>query len=112
MVKKKKEELPEQYELLEVLKTSFYSVEGRDKHDRYKEFNLVFMDTDEGKRVLYEILAMAKLSSSIITPFPQEIDTNRMLVLEGKRQLAMDILGVLSKEPNTEKPKEANKRRK
>ncbi len=110
-MKKKKEEVPEQYQMLDILKTSFYDVAGRTKLDRYKEFNNVFMGSDEGKRVLYEILGMAKLSSRLAPPAPHPIDKDRMLIHEGGRQLAADILDVISREPNMEKPERTNRKR-
>jgi hypothetical protein len=106
----KKDVLPEQYELLEILKTSFYSVGGRTKQDRYVEFNNVFMGSDEGKRVLYEILGLAKLSARLVPPAPAPVDKDRMLIREGARQLAADILDVLTNPHNEVKPTKTNRK--
>ena len=94
-----------QRELLETLENSFYSIEGRTTLDRYRDFRKIFLGSDEGKRVLHDILGLAKLSAPIAPPFPEEIDTNRMMILEGGRELAIKIIEIVLKEPNTDKPK-------
>lgn len=93
-----------QKELLETLDNSFKTIDGRNKLDRYRDFRAVFLGTDEGKRVLHDILGFAKLSAPIVPPFPEPIDTNRMMVLEGGRGLAVKIIETVLKEPNMEKP--------
>lgn len=107
----KKDKLPEDQQLIEDLRFSFYNISNRTKLDRYQEFRTVFMGSDEGKRVLSEILGMAKLSGRIAAPFPAEVDTKRMLLLEGARGLAADIIDVLTKEPNMDKPTQTQSRR-
>jgi len=102
--RKKKEELPEDQKLIEDLRFSFYNISDRTKLDRYREFRKVFMETGEGKRVLSEILGMAKLSGRTVAPFPAEVDVERMLIREGARQLAADIIDVITQEPNMDKP--------
>lgn len=94
----------EESELLDTLKVATATDGKRNKLDQYREFRHLFLGTDVGKRVLYDILAMAKLSARMVSPFPADVDTKRMLVLEGARQLACDILDMLHKEPNMEKP--------
>jgi len=93
-----------QRELIETLDNSFHTIDGRTKLDRYRDFRKVFLGSDEGKRVLHDILGLAKLSAPIAPPFPEKIDTNRMMVLEGGRELAVKIIEVVLKEPNMEKP--------
>lgn len=106
------EEMPDEHKLLEILEASFYNVSGRNKQDRYAEFNRVFMGSDEGKRVLYEILGLAKLSARLVPPFPAPVDKDRMLIREGARQLAADILDVLKNPHTEEKPTRQNRSRK
>lgn len=106
------EELPEEQDFLTILKSSFYTTGNRTKLDRYREFRLVFLGSDEGKRVLYEILGMAKLQARLVEPHPAPVDEKRLLLREGARQLAADIIDVIHKEPNTEKPPIQNRRRK
>ena len=108
--KDQNEEQPEQYEVLDVLRDSFYSVGNRTKRDRYREFRNVFMATDEGKRVLYEILRMARLSADLVDSYPSPVDEKRILVWEGRRNLANDILKVLHREPVEEKPTQTTNR--
>ena len=107
----KKDKLPEDQQLIEDLRFSFYNISGRTKLVRYQEFRKVLLNTDEGKRVLAEILGMAKLSGRLVAPFPAEVDTKRMLLLEGARQLAADIIDVLTKEPNIDKPTHTQNRK-
>ena len=110
--RKKKEEntegpsvdLPEDQEFIEVLKASFYTTDERTKLDRYREFRSVFLGSDEGKRVLYEIMALAKLSAPLVEPYPAPIDVERMLIREGGRQLVLNIIRTISKEPNMDRP--------
>lgn len=108
--KTKKDKLPEDQQLIEDLRFSFYNISNRTKLDRYKEFRKVFMGSDEGKRVLSEILGMAKLSGRLVAPFPTEVDEKRMLILEGGRQLAADIIDVITKEPNMDKPTQTRRK--
>jgi len=110
--KSKKEELPEEQDFLTILKSSYYSVGDRTKLDRYREFRNIFLGSDEGKRVLYEILGMAKLQARLVEPYPAPVDEKRLLLREGARQLAADIIDVIHKEPSTDKPVVQNRRRK
>ncbi len=111
MPRKKKEEGKTHYDFVDHLKSSFYDVGGRTKLDRHKEFVNVFMATDEGKRVLYEILGMAKLSARLVPPFPAPIDKDRLLVLEGARQLAADIIDVITITPELNRPTQTNSKK-
>ena len=98
-------------ELLDTLEQSFHSIEGRTKLDRYRDFRKVLFGSDEGKRVFHDILGLAKLSAPIAPPFPEKIDTHRMMILEGGRELAIEIINIISKEPNMEQPKQQSSRR-
>lgn len=97
-------EKEEEEKFLGDLKDAVVSGGKRNKLDQYREFRDLFLGTDLGKRVLHDILGMAKLSARMVKPYPAEVDTKRMLLLEGARQLACDILDALHKEPNMEKP--------
>ena len=97
-------------DLLETLENSFHSIEGRTLLDRYRDFRAVFFGSDEGKRVLHDILGLAKLSAPIAPPFPEQIDPNRMMILEGGRELAIKIIEIVLKEPNMEKPVQQKRR--
>lgn len=78
---------------------------NRTKVDRYRDFQKVFLGSEEGKRVLHDILGFAKLSAAIAAPFPEPVDEKRMMILEGGRQLAITIITVLHKQhDNEERP--------
>ena len=107
----KSKKIKNDQELMDTLESSFTSIDGRTKLDRYREFRIIFLDTDIGKRVLHDILGLAKLSAPIAPPFPEPIETNRMMILEGGRELAVKIIDVIMKEPNiAEKPKVQTRR--
>jgi hypothetical protein len=96
---------------MDELAHAFSGVENRTKVDRYRDFQKVFMGSDEGKRVLHDILGFAKLSAPIAPPFPETIDIHRMLVLEGGRELAIQILSTLhTQHSNEERPTQTNRR--
>ncbi len=106
------EEMPEEQAFLTILKSSYYGIGNRTKLDRYREFRHIFLGSNEGKRVLSEILGMAKLSARLAQPYPAPVDEKRLLIQEGARQLAADILDVIHKEPSMDKPVVQNRRRK
>lgn len=108
---KKKEELPEEVVFLNDLKSSYYEVENRTKLDRHREFRELFLGSKVGGRVLQEILSLAKLSARLVEPFPAEIDEKRLLVREGARQLAADIINIIHKEPQENKQAKVNRKR-
>jgi hypothetical protein len=96
---------------MESLAHSFAGVQNRTKVDRYRDFQRVFLGSDEGKRVLHDILGFAKLSAPIAPPFPEKVDTDRMLILEGGRELAIQILNTLhTQHSNEERPTQTNRR--
>lgn len=100
----------EKKEFLDDLVHSFSGVDNRTKLDRYREFQKVFLGSEEGKRVLHDILGFAKLSAPIAPPFPEPVDEKRMMILEGGRELAIKILEVLHKEPITDRPTQTKRR--
>ena len=108
---KKKEEIPEEVAFLNDLGSSYYEVANRSKLDRHREFRQVFFGSDAGRRVLHEILSLAKLSARLVEPFPAEIDEKRLLVREGARQLAADIISIVHKEPQENKQVKVNRKR-
>lgn len=108
--KKKEEEESREQDLNGVLNSSFKNSENRTKLDRYRDFRTTFLASEEGKRVLHDILGFAKLSAPIAPPFPEPVDCNRMLILEGGRELAIKIVSVLTSEPNMEQPKQTRRR--
>lgn len=74
-------------------------VSGRNAMDRYKEFRQVFLGSDAGKRVLYDILALAHVWKSSV-----RLNPYATYAAEGERRLAIKILGIIHREPAGEKP--------
>ena len=70
---------------------------GYRDEDRYREFRRVFLGSDEGRRVLYEILSWGHMFQSSVSR--TDIDPNRVMFLEGERNLALKLLATLNAEP-------------
>lgn len=68
---------------------------GRTSLDRYREFRKVFLDTDEGKRVLYDILALGHL----LKPSAVRGDPYETYRREGERNIALQITAIVHVEP-------------
>ena len=64
------------------------------KVDRYREFRRVFLETDEGKRVLYEILSWC----GMFRPSTTNFDTNETFFNEGERNVALKLMHVIATE--------------
>lgn len=67
--------------------------------DRYREFRLVFLSTEAGKRVLHDILAWGHIYRSSKRPDPHDTSFR-----EGERNLALKIMTAIHVEPQTERP--------
>ena len=65
--------------------------------DKYRAFRKVFMDSDEGKQVLREILSWCHLLKPSVMGSP--IDSNAVMVLEGERNLGLRLIMSLTVEP-------------
>ena len=74
--------------------------------DRYQDFRKVFMGTDEGKRVLREILSWGRLFQPSVMSKP--IDPYAMAVREGERNMALRLMVTVYNEP-PERPERTNK---
>jgi hypothetical protein len=79
---------------------------GYRDEDRYREFRRVFLGSDEGRRVLHEILSWGHMFQSSVGR--TDIDPNRVLFLEGERNLALKLLATLNAEP-TARPDEVTR---
>jgi hypothetical protein len=79
---------------------------GYRDEDRYREFRRVFLGSDEGRRVLYEILSWGHMFQSSVSR--TEIDPNRVMFLEGERNLALKLLATLNAEP-TARPEQVTR---
>ena len=69
--------------------------------DRYRDFRAVFLGSDQGKRVLYEILGWGRMFQS--SPLIGKFETNHTFFHEGERNLALRIFTASRVEP-TERP--------
>lgn len=69
--------------------------------DRYADFRAVFLATDQGRRVLYEILSWGHMFAA--TPMLGQFEANKTFFLEGERNIALRIFDTAHKEP-PEKP--------
>ena len=65
--------------------------------DRYHDFRRVFLGTDEGRRVLREIVAWGRLLRAPAMSSP--IDTSAFLIQEGERNIVRRLLSTVTTEP-------------
>ena len=72
-------------------------LEGYTAMDRYRDFRAVFLGSDQGKRVLAEIL---RLGHAFRSAAVQGVyDTNRTFFADGQRTLALMIMDLARLEP-------------
>lgn len=62
--------------------------------DRYRDFRAVFLTTDQGKRVLHEILGRGHVLHAGLT-----FEPHRLFFQEGERNIALWIFGKARVEP-------------
>ena len=65
--------------------------------ERYQEFRKVFMGSDEGKRVLREIVSWGRLLKSPVLANP--VDPYLLAIQEGERNIVRRLLVVVNVEP-------------
>ena len=92
-------------ELLDEL-ASLPSQDGYSPIERYRDFRKVF-GTDEGKRVLREILSWGRMFRAPILGKP--IDPYAMAVAFGERNMALKLMATVHTEP-PDKPQRARKK--
>ena len=65
--------------------------------DRYRDFQRVFLDSDQGKRVLYEILLWCHITrpSGPLAKF----DPYETMFLDGERSIGIQIMSTMHAEP-------------
>ena len=73
--------------------------------DRYREFRSVFLETEQGRRVLHQILIWGHVWTTSMSEHPHEI-----FFAEGERNLSLRVLAALRMEP-VEKPQTQNVKR-
>ena len=64
---------------------------------RYQDFNTVFMGSQEGRRVLRELMYWARMFRRAIIPRP--MDPLRLALDEGRRDVVAGILTTINHEP-------------
>lgn len=75
--------------------------------DRFRDFRTVFMGSDEGKRVLREILRwthQSRPSFAVAGP----IDPYRTHIHEGERNIGLRLIDTLTRQPRPQRPRRAN----
>ncbi len=85
---------------------------GRNAIERHAEFRQVFLGSDMGKRVLYDILAAGHVwQSSVVRAVEKGIDPYLTHVREGERALAITILKWIHKQPTIAPDKQRSQKR-
>jgi hypothetical protein len=98
-------EKPQPPDLLDVL-AAMPSQDGYTPMDCYRDFRKVF-GTDEGQRVLREILSWGRMFRAPVLGNP--IDPYAMAVAFGERNIALKLLATIHNEPK-DKPQRARKK--
>jgi len=76
--------------------------------DRYRDFRAVFLGSDQGKRVLCEIMSMASIFVS--APVLGRFEPNRTMFFGGAHSLAYSIASVANTEPAQPQQKQRKER--
>jgi hypothetical protein len=84
------------------------STDGYSAKDRYHDFRRIFMGSDEGRRVMAEILSWGRLMQP--WGFSSPIDPYQMALREGQRNIALKLLDTVLREP-PERPERAARKR-
>jgi len=95
-------------EFFEDLKKSFGDMTKYSRMDQYKDFRAVFMSSPQGRRVLHKILSIGALFGNCV-PIAKPgspIDDKAVMMALGGRNVALQILALVTAEPRTEKPKQ------
>lgn len=71
--------------------------ENYTQQDRYRDFRKVFFGTEEGKRVLHELLSWGHMFKP--SPSTSPVDPYAMAIREGERNIALRLLTTVSVEP-------------
>lgn len=77
--------------------TDLPSTDGYLKQDRFRDFRMVFLQSEEGKKVLSEMLSWARMFQQTVTAVP--VDPYLMALNEGRRSFAVKLLDTLYREP-------------
>ena len=67
------------------------------KMDRYRDFRRLFLESEEGKRVLYEILSFCGMFRSAAPS--ANFDPHKTMFLNGQQDIAFRLLATMNAEP-------------
>ena len=67
------------------------------KIDRYRDFRRVFLGSEQGRRVLYEVLAICGMYKSAAPR--ANFDPYETMFLNGQQDIAFNLLGTINVEP-------------
>lgn len=70
---------------------------GYSKMDRYRDFRRVFLDSEEGKRVLHELFSWGNMFRPI-APM-SKFDPYETAFHDGERNIVLKLLAVMNAEP-------------
>ncbi len=87
-------------EYLELLADLSVPGEDYDPIDRYNDFRKVFLETEQGRRVLRQILGWGSLLKSHLVRMPHPIDPYAVVAREGERNLALRLFATMLVEPS------------
>jgi hypothetical protein len=101
-------EQPETFEdKLADLAKGFLNVNGPyDAMARYQDFRQLFTGTEQGRRVLYQILGWGHMFGNVAAN--GQFDPYRVMFFSGENNLALKIFGTAHKEPKPQ-PTQTNK---
>jgi hypothetical protein len=77
-----------------------------DPRDRYNDFRQVFLETEQGRRVLKQILTWGHLLT--VSTIANPVDPWRMVFAEGERNMALRLFGAMLKEPPMKSERQAH----
>ena len=83
----------------------------RDPRDRFREFRAVFLATDEGRRVLYDILTWCHRYQSPVSRNPEtgEAHVYNTFIKLGEHSVGHKILAAIHKQPRPDRPTSTRK---
>lgn len=87
---------PDQEAFLDILRAS-HPGKRYPKIDKYRDFRRLFLDTEEGRRVLYEILSFCGMYRSAAAE--AKFDPNYTMFLNGRQDIAFRLLDLINNEP-------------
>lgn len=97
-------------EFIGSLAENFYGRGEYTKMDRYRDFRRVFLETEEGKHVLFELMGWAGMYRAL--PMNPDQKDRDVFVALGERNFILRLLSTINLEPKTDKPEKTVRKRK